>query len=51
LSFKIQGLSTVRSYKVKYQILYFEREELEQAGQWWHMPLIPALGRQRQVDF
>jgi hypothetical protein len=21
------------------------------ARQWWHMPLIPALGRQRQVDF
>jgi len=21
------------------------------AGQWWHMPLIPALGRQKQVDF
>ena len=21
------------------------------AGQWWHMPLIPALRRQRQVDF
>jgi hypothetical protein len=21
------------------------------AGQWWHVPLIPALGRQRQVDF
>ena len=21
------------------------------AGQWWHMPLIPALGSQRQVDF
>jgi hypothetical protein len=20
-------------------------------GQWWHIPLIPALGRQRQVDF
>jgi hypothetical protein len=19
--------------------------------QWWHTPLIPALGRQRQVDF
>jgi hypothetical protein len=21
------------------------------AGQWWRMPLIPALGRQKQVDF
>jgi hypothetical protein len=21
------------------------------AGQWWHMPLIPALGRQKQADF
>jgi hypothetical protein len=26
------------------------KNELE-AGQWWRMPLIPALGRQRQVDF
>ena len=22
-----------------------------QAGRWWRMPLIPALGRQRQADF
>jgi hypothetical protein len=21
------------------------------AGQWWHKPLIPKLGRQRQADF
>jgi hypothetical protein len=21
------------------------------AGQWWHRPLIPALGRQRKADF
>jgi hypothetical protein len=21
------------------------------AGWWWHMPLIPALGRQKQADF
>jgi hypothetical protein len=21
------------------------------AGQWWRMPLIPALGKQRQADF
>jgi hypothetical protein len=23
----------------------------KRAGQWWHTSLIPALGRQRQVDF
>jgi hypothetical protein len=23
----------------------------KRARQWWRMPLIPALGRQRQVDF
>jgi hypothetical protein len=27
----------------------FEKEKLSQ--EWWHTPLIPALGRQRQVDF
>jgi hypothetical protein len=21
------------------------------AGQWWHTPVIPALGRQKQADF
>jgi hypothetical protein len=26
-------------------------KKLRIAGQWWCMPLIPALGRQRQVDF
>jgi hypothetical protein len=25
--------------------------EIFQARGWWHMPLIPALGRQRQADF
>jgi hypothetical protein len=23
----------------------------EKVGQWWHTPLIPALGRQRQANF
>jgi hypothetical protein len=26
-------------------------KKTETAGQWWRRPLIPALGRQRQVDF
>jgi hypothetical protein len=35
---------------------YMERNEMfikkeEGAKQWWVMPLIPALGRQRQTDF
>jgi hypothetical protein len=29
----------------------FTHKIVEKAGQWWHMPLILALGRQRQVDF
>jgi hypothetical protein len=28
-----------------------KRDKETFAGQWWHTPLIPALGRQRQVDF
>ena len=26
-------------------------KEDEEARQWWHTPLIPALGRQRKADF
>jgi hypothetical protein len=25
--------------------------KIAEARQWWHMPLIPELGRQRQADF
>jgi hypothetical protein len=28
-----------------------KKKKKKEAGQWWHMPLIPALGRQRQVEF
>jgi hypothetical protein len=27
------------------------KQIFKKAGQWWCMPLIPALGRQRQADF
>jgi hypothetical protein len=33
---------------------HYEKTKLKnrsRAGQWWRMTLIPALGRQRQVDF
>ena len=26
------------------------RKPISYAGQWWYIPLIPALGRQRQLD-
>jgi hypothetical protein len=32
-------------------VLHFKIKRVLAAGQWWHMPLIPALGRQRQADF
>jgi hypothetical protein len=35
--------------KKKKRFIYLIKEYL--AGWRWHMPLIPALGRQRQVDF
>jgi hypothetical protein len=28
-----------------------KKKDLFIAAQWWHTPLIPALGRQRQADF
>jgi hypothetical protein len=28
-----------------------KKKKGKHAGQWWLMPLIPALGRQRQADF
>jgi hypothetical protein len=28
-----------------------EEQKIRRVGQWWCTPLIPALGRQRQVDF
>jgi hypothetical protein len=27
------------------------KENIRRVSAWWHMPLIPALRRQRQVDF
>jgi hypothetical protein len=35
-------------FSVSVKDFSFEKENI--AGRWWCMPLIPALGRQRQVD-
>jgi hypothetical protein len=45
-------VNIVLSYEILKKKKKEEEEEYQpQAGQWWHMPLIPALGRQRQADF
>jgi hypothetical protein len=39
------------SYSVLIYIKYINLKKKKKAGWWWCMPLIPALGRQRQVNF
>jgi hypothetical protein len=39
-----RGKQTNKTFKNKFK-------SKTKAGHWWYMPLIPALGRQRQVDF
>jgi hypothetical protein len=31
--------------------LFISFSEVNEAGQWWYMPLIPAVRRQRQANF
>jgi hypothetical protein len=44
------GLFDIHYMNHRSQVLFPFRCRLS-AGQWWCMPLIPALGRQRQADF
>ena len=30
--------------------IFQKKKRRNQSGQWWHMPLIAALGKQRQTD-
>ena len=32
------------------RLIQQEKKKITKAGQWWHMPLILALGRQRKAD-
>jgi septal ring factor EnvC (AmiA/AmiB activator) len=38
---------TIQDLKMEIETI----KKSQRAGQWWHMPLIPALGRQGQADF
>jgi hypothetical protein len=48
---KVQNISTQKKDKKKDFNFLKLIETLLKAGQWWCMPLIPTLGRQRQADF
>jgi hypothetical protein len=46
------GISGIgRSGTENDKMFVFHSRLMHVTGQWWHTPLIPALGRQRQVDF
>jgi hypothetical protein len=49
-SIHLSLLSIERQRRYNQRDKGWEKEE-STAGQWWRMPLIPALGRQRQADF
>jgi hypothetical protein len=55
---KIRMLVTILRYPIILSKLVWwmrkeplKKKKIHLAGEWWCMPLIPALGRQRQVNF
>jgi hypothetical protein len=44
-------MPTRYSVDIPFHKTIFKKDVFKLGSQSWHMPLIPALGRQRQVDF
>jgi hypothetical protein len=46
-------ISDIQLVRIKYRLCYINEAVINIyfSQAWWRMPLIPALGRQRQVDF
>jgi hypothetical protein len=49
--FAFTGNAALRRHRGKGRPGSHNLREETTAGQWWHKPLIPALGRRKQADF
>jgi hypothetical protein len=49
--YKEQKILSIAAYQILENMLFNSSKKIHLCWAWWHTPLIPALGRQRQTDF